>query len=260
MSAIETLPETLPLPAFPSAAAASQKRVILTMGGKGGVGKTSFLLAVAEWLETNEVPFKLLDLDIENKARGSLKHYFHGAAEKVNIHTPSGLDAFLDYLDAGPPIILADMGAGSGQVAHEWFDTMYESAQELGIRFTAIGMVTPDPASVESVLSWARELQCKVQYLIVENEIVKPADFGYWRNSEQAEQFRRMFQPVTVTMKYRLPDLENPARQHGLTLGQVAARRARVPELEKASLVARAQSYQRQLFLELEKAKELFLP
>ena len=116
------------------------------------------------------------------------------------------------------------------------------------------------PASVESVLSWARELQHKVQYLIVENEIVKPADFGYWRNSEQAEQFRRVFQPVKVTMKYRLPDLENPARQHGLTLGQVAGRNVQVPELAKASLVARAQSYQRQLFLELEKAKELFLP
>lgn len=256
MSAIETLP----LPVSPTAAAVPQKRVILTMGGKGGVGKTSFILSIAEWLETNEVPFKLLDLDIENEARGSLKHYFHGAAEKVNIHTPSGLDAFIDSLDEGPLIILADMGAGSGQVAHEWFDTMYESAQELGIAFTAIGIVTPDPASVESVLSWARALQHKVEYVIVENEIVRPADFGYWRNSEQAEQFRRVFQPLTVAMKYRLPDLENPSRQHGLTLGQVAARRARVPELEKASLVARAQSYKRQLFQELEKAKERFLP
>ncbi len=256
MGAIETLPASV----SSRPAASPEKRVILTMGGKGGVGKTTFLLTVAEWLETNEVPCKLLDLDTENKARGSLKHYFHGAAEKVNIHTPSGLDAFLDYLDEGPPIILADMGAGSGRVTHEWFDTMYESARELGITFTAIGIVTPDPASVESVLSWARELQHKVQYLVVENEIVKPADFGYWRNSEQAEQFRRVFQPVMVSMKYRLPDLENPARQHGLTLGEVAARRARIPELEKASLVARAQSYQRQLFLELEKAKELLLP
>jgi hypothetical protein len=35
---------------------------------------------------------------------------------KINIHTPEGLDAFLDYLDAGPPIVLADMGSGAGQV------------------------------------------------------------------------------------------------------------------------------------------------
>jgi hypothetical protein len=37
-----------------------------------------------------EIPFTLLDLDTENKARGSLKNYFNGAARKVNIHTPAG--------------------------------------------------------------------------------------------------------------------------------------------------------------------------
>ena len=58
--------------------------------------------------------FQMLDLDTENKARGSLKHYFEGAARKVNIHTPSGLDAFIDCLDEGPQVILADMGAGLG--------------------------------------------------------------------------------------------------------------------------------------------------
>lgn len=230
------------------------------MGGKGGVGKTNFMLSLAEWFESHELPFTLLDLDIENKARGSLKHYFNGAARKVNIHTPAGLDAFIDYLDEGAPIILADMGAGSGQVAREWFGTMHESARELGIAFTAIGIVTPDPASVESVLSWARELQSKVRYAIVENETVQHADFGYWRNAEQADQFRRVFEPVTIHMRYRLPDLENAARQHGVTLGQVAARRVQIPELAKSSLVARAQSYQRELFREIDQAQEVFLP
>ena len=83
----------------------------------------------------------------ENKARGSLKHYFKGAAEKIDIHTDAGLDAFLDYLDEGPPIVVADdIGSGSGEVTYEWFNTMYESARDLGIAFTAIGIVTPDPA------------------------------------------------------------------------------------------------------------------
>jgi hypothetical protein len=237
----------------------THKRVILTMGGKGGVGKTNFILSVAEWLESQGAAFRLLDLDTENKARGSLKHYFNGAARKVNIHTPAGLDSFIDALDEGPRIILADMGSGSGQVAHEWFDTMYEEARGLGIAFTAIGMITPDPASVESVLAWASALQDRVRYVIVENETVQYPDFGYWRNTEQAEQFRQIFRPVTLHMRYRLPDLENPARQHGLTLGDVAARRGDVPELQRSSLVARAQGYERQLFQELEKARDLFL-
>jgi len=236
-----------------------QKRVILTMGGKGGVGKTTFMISLAEWLGTQEMAFQMLDLDVENKSRGSLKHYFEGAAAKVNIHTPAGLDTFIDSLDQGPKIILADMGAGSGQVPHEWFDTMYEAAEEMGIGFTAIGIVTADPASVESVLSWAKALQHKVQYVIVENEAVLHADFSYWRLTEQAEQFRQIFNPITIPMKYRLPDLENPARQYGATLGEVAARRSKAPELERSSLVARAQGYQRQIFQDLDRSKELFL-
>ena len=243
----------------PETEKATQKRIILTMGGKGGVGKTSVTLMVAEWLGSHGVPFTLLDLDTENKARGSLKHYYR-EARKVNIHTPAGLDTFIDAFDDGHPILLADMGAGSGQVAHEWFETMHESAEELGIAFTAIGIVTPDPASVESVLSWARELQHKVAYLIVENETVQHADFSYWRESEQASQFREVFHPVTISMRYRIAELENPSRQHGVTLGQVAGRATDLAALRKSSIVARAQSYQRQMFGEIARARELLLP
>ncbi len=44
----------------------------------------------------------------------------------MNIHTTAGLDAFVDHLESGAAIISADMGAGSGQVASDWFDAMYE--------------------------------------------------------------------------------------------------------------------------------------
>lgn len=49
------------------------KRVVFTMGGKGGVGKTGVVVALAEWFQANEIPVTLLDLDTENKARGSRK-------------------------------------------------------------------------------------------------------------------------------------------------------------------------------------------
>ena len=42
------------------------KRIVFTMGGKGGVGKTGFLVALAEWFAANEIPATLLDLDTEN--------------------------------------------------------------------------------------------------------------------------------------------------------------------------------------------------
>src|SRR6202167_1265277 len=116
---------------------ASSKRVVFTMGGKGGVGKTGVMVALAEWFAANEIPVTLLDLDTENKARGSLKHFFNGSVTKVNIHTPAGLDAFVDHLDSGAAIILADMGAGAGQVAADWFDLMYDDVAAAGVAFNA---------------------------------------------------------------------------------------------------------------------------
>ena len=238
----------------------AEKRVILSMGGKGGVGKTSVMVALAEWFEANEIPAKLLDLDTENKARGSLTHFFGGAVPKVNIHTPAGLDSFVDQLADGPPVILADISAGAGQVTYDWFERMYPDVSATGIVFTAIGMITADPASVESVLAWAAQLQGRVQYVIVENSITERADFTYWRQSEQALRFQKVFQPSVIQMEYRLPELENAPRNHGVTLGQVASRTTQALELQRASLVMRAQSYRRRMFSEFESVKELLLP
>jgi len=236
------------------------KRVVFTMGGKGGVGKTGVVVALAEWFQANEIPVTLLDLDTENKARGSLKHFFNGTVTKVDVHTPAGLDAFVDHLDSGTPIILADMGAGAGQVAAGWFDSMYEDVAATGVRFTAVGIVTPDPASVESVLAWANRLEDRVEYVIVENAASALADFTYWRSTKQANQFRQAFSPAILQMEFRLAELENPLRQHGIQLGQVADRKTVVDELKRASLVMRAQSYRRRLFSEFDRAKEAFLP
>ena len=91
----------------PSAATAASKRIILSMGGKGGVGKTSIMVGLAEWFDLNQIPVQLLDLDTENKARGSLTHFFGGRVPKVNIHSPAGLDAFIDHLADGAPVDLS---------------------------------------------------------------------------------------------------------------------------------------------------------
>src|SRR5690349_21565321 len=215
--------------AIPIRKSKPSSRVIFTEGGKGGVGKTAFTSLLVEWYVKHNTPHSLLDLDTENKARGSLAHYFP-QARKVNVHTSEGLDSFVDVLDEGTPIVIADMGAGAGAVAHRWFGSMFRSVEEMGIAFTAIGVVTPDAASVESVLAWAAALQHRVQYLIVKNSLTDPAEFSYWENDPAAEEFRRVFRPQEIAMEYRLPKVENPARQHGLTLDKVADRQADVPE------------------------------
>jgi hypothetical protein len=96
--------------------------------------------------------------------------------------------------------------------------------------------------------------------LIVENSMAEHTDFRYWRESEQALWFQRKHAPAVIRMDYRLPVLENATRNHGVTLGAVAGRSTDAPELQKASLVMRAQSYRRRMFAEFDRVKELLLP
>jgi hypothetical protein len=213
---------------------------------------------LVEWYQSQEMPHTILDMDTENKIRGSLAHFFP-TARKINMHTPDGLDAFIDVLDEGTPIVIADLGAGGGEAVKRWFSSMFTSVARLGVVFTAIGVVTPDPASVESVLSWAAALQNRVRYLIVKNAIVDPADFSYFENDPGSSEFRRSFKPQEITMEYRFPKVEHPARQHGLTIGSVANRAHAVPELQKATVVLRAQAYRRNVFAELDRVKDLLL-
>jgi MinD-like ATPase involved in chromosome partitioning or flagellar assembly len=238
---------------------AATKRVIFSMGSKGGTGKTTFTLALAEWFAAQSVNCILLDLDVENKVKGSLCHSFPKAA-KINVNTPAGLDSFVDHLDGDASVLLADMGAGQGQVAHDWFDSMYEGVSGLGIALTGIAVCTDDPASVDGLLSWGAALQDRVDYIVVENAITAFADFRYWRHSEQANRFREIFHPTVIQMAYRVPDLETACRNHGVTLGQVAGRQTTAAELQRTSLVLRAQSYRSQLFSEIEKARRFLLP
>ena len=198
--------------------------------------------------------------DTENKTRGSLRHFFGEQVPKINIHAPEGLDAFLDYLDTGPPIVLADMGGGAGRVTHAWFDQMYAPVAECGIVFTVVGVVTPDPASVESVLTWADRLQRRVKYVIVENETDAHATFTYWRESAQARAFQHTFSPAVIQMGYRMPHLETAMRNHGVTLTQVVDRETTVPELQLSKAVLRAHAYRARLFDQFETVKDVLLP
>jgi hypothetical protein len=96
------------------------------------------MVTLAEWFEAHEIPFTLLDLDTENKARGSLKHFFNGSVAKVNIHTPAGLDAFVDHLESGAAIILdllvtrqSEEGSSSFPFSQEIFQSLVALAQRL---------------------------------------------------------------------------------------------------------------------------------
>ena len=90
---------------------APNSRIAFLQGGKGGVGKTAFATMLIEWYRAKRAPIALIDMDSENKSHGSLAHFFP-EARKTDIQKARGLDDFMDVLDQGAPIVVADMGAG----------------------------------------------------------------------------------------------------------------------------------------------------
>ena len=71
------------------------KRIVFTQGGKGGVGKTTAALSLYDYYQTKEAAVTLADFDGENRAKSGL-NFWHKTAEKVDIHTRSGLDKLID--------------------------------------------------------------------------------------------------------------------------------------------------------------------
>ena len=201
------------------------------------------------------------DFEGENRAKSGL-HFWHKNAEKVDIHTRSGLDKLIDLALSGPnDIVLADMGAGSGSVTYQWFADIYPELAAERVKFTSIGVVTADPGSVESIVTWAVRLRDAVEYLIILNELEQPDEpFRYWYESKQAKDFAQMASPKVIRMASRRPDLEQAARNYGVTLAQIAERKTKAPDLISASMVMRAQSYRRRMDMEFDTVADVLFP
>ena len=137
----------------------TKRKIIFTAGAKGGSGKTTALVSLADFLHANNIPVTLIDSDVENTVRGSLANVFR-ETPKVDIRTHRGLDEFVDRVLADTiPLVVADLGAGSGKDTFTWFDDMYEPLKDSGIAFLAVGLVTSEAATVDTVLTWAKTLK-----------------------------------------------------------------------------------------------------
>jgi hypothetical protein len=57
--------------------------------------------------------------------------------------------------------VLADLGTGSGKFTFKFFDDMLDPLQEAGVRFLAIGVVTSEVATTETIFNWANALKSR---------------------------------------------------------------------------------------------------
>jgi len=236
-------------------------RVIIIGPSKGGVGKSSVGAGLIDWFEKYEIPVSLVDMDPEIDKNGCLKSFRKDGVLKIDPRTEGGMVSLIDRCTTNSPIVLADLGAGSGQSTFDFLELLHSVVAEDGIVFTIILVITPDSASVMDALNWATKLQDKVSYIVIRNKTKgKNSEFSYWDQTTEAQEFVKLFNPATITMEYRLNELENGMRNYGLTLGDIANRRYNVPsDFRKYGMVALAKAYYRDQCAEYDKVKDLLL-
>jgi hypothetical protein len=236
-------------------------KIILFGPGKGGIGKTAAALCTIPWFDLRKIRYQLLDYDWENIDKSGLKN-FHSKATKLNIHSPRAMDEFFDIVDdSATDVVIADLPAGSGDPVFEWFGRLYPEAVSLGISFTLAAVTTNEAGSVQSTLKWASQLQRKVDYLLIKNELSeRNSRFEYWEQEPKAQEFTRVFSPAIITMESRPLDLESELRNNSVTLDQVARGDTNHPYLSRTKNKVRARIAQRSFFEQLDDVSEFLLP
>jgi len=232
------------------------KRVIFTLGGKGGIGKTFAMVSLGEYLGYHKVPHVIIDCDIENKVKGSISCFFENV-RKVDPRKPDGLDVFIDVaLEGTSPIVIADLAANTGVDVKRWFAEMYSASNKRGISFLALAAVTANPGSLETVFTWANFLGGKVDYLICRN--LFQGDVPLWDTGETAKRFKETFKPAEITLATRIPEWQTELENHGMTLSK--AMDSKHPMFSLASAQIRLESMRNQTFSEFDSVREILVP
>lgn len=239
----------------------TKTRIVFTQGGKGGVAKTEVVLSLVPWYRQRGIEPVLLDFDIENTNKSGLQNFYPEAC-KFDVHVEGALDEFFDVCDRkGIKVVIADLGAGAGSATYSWFDQAFGDADELGIRFTSIGVTTNEAGAVQSVLKWASRLQDQVDYMIVLNELREPGSkFEYWHDEPAVTRFCEAFSPIIMPMGARIQEFQSELRNWSATLQDVIDEKVDAEFLKRTKNLVRARRYQRQLFEGFDTASSILLP
>jgi CobQ/CobB/MinD/ParA nucleotide binding domain len=235
-----------------------RSQILFTQGGKGGVGKTTVIAALTGWIRTKGFDPVLLDFDSENREKSSFQS-FYPEAQKIDIRAPDSLDKVFHFLETPGTILIADQGAGSGAETFSWFDRTTQIVAEFA-DVTSIGIVTKDPGSVASVLSWAYHLGSRVRYLIVLNELVRSSGFDAWCTAPEVQEFVTRTAPAIIALQNRNPDFEDMLRANHLTLEKVINRRHSVDWFHSLTRIVQGRRYQQEAYDAFESVSHILLP
>jgi len=158
-------------------------------------------------------------------------------------------------------MVLADLGAGSGKFTFKWFDDMHDPLQEAGVRFLAIGVVTSEVATTETIFNWANALKSRTDYLIVRNHR-NGDDFSALENSEPGQRFLKVSRAPVIDMEARLDDIQRDLDKRGLSLRQALEAPSEIagPFLSRAVSKIRMRGYLTRMNAQFRRVVDTLLP
>jgi len=227
------------------------KRLDLILNGKGGVGKSFFAVNFVQYLKDKNILHTACDCDNENS---TLKR-FHEEAEFLDLAEPRALDAMFRAFEKAD-LVVVDCRAASTEVFFDYFDeiNLQATLQTLSAALTLIMPVNQEADSIDQLQRIAAKLENACSYVVLRNEVHNNT-FPLYDQSAIRKRLRKDLGGKEITMTKLQPWLVEELSLKNLPI-TTALKDGTFHLLDRQRL----QTWQRNLYTEIESAAELLLP
>lgn len=224
------------------------RRLLVSATCKGGVGKSFFLINLADWFAELEQSCVFFDSDACN---GTLTRFLSDSRFLDLSRPEDGERDLFETLEEGE-IVAWDALGPFQQYLPDWFDQML-ARHEGDHRVTIILMIEEDKDTVFQAGEMARRLGDRVDWLVVRNH--KTCSTSEIYDNSKARQELQKLGVVEITME-RVPwSLLATIQKTSRSLSSLVLDES-LPFLERQRL----RTFQRRFFEQLENARHLLLP
>ena len=182
--------------------------LFMSMGSKGGTGKTTAMLLIADWLMLKGKRVQVIEADLENSGKaGGISHWFNDCL-KLDIRSPRECDWVMETAAENEYTII-DLPANSGTEIKQWWKEVItpEVLVELKVEVIAVGSITPYPSSTGGIFDWSTVLKDSCKYLIAKNMMhSKIQNFSDYYDSKAGQLFRKSFFPYEIKISSLLQE------------------------------------------------------
>lgn len=232
----------------------SKSKVYLTLGGKGGVGKSIVAILLADHFARARRPFGAYDCDDENRGKSAAFGHAYGEAIPVSLRSVEDCDSLL-VTAAEWPVSVVDLPANASGEFFDWWEAAVtpETLQSLNLEVVGVGVITPEAGAVASVVQWAARLQESMTFLVALNQrgairVAKDRErlFAEYFGSNVGRRFREALTPLEIEVPH-LYDGSMLALARSQLLPSLAAEDRSVPLMDRSRIKTWALSVHQQL-------------